>query len=51
MLNSVLWNIHITIKYKLKIYNSIKVLSHMELKHGNLTKIRIKTYADGNGLF
>ena len=23
----------------------------MELKHGNLTKIRIKTYVDGNGLF
>ena len=42
MLNSVLWNRQITRKNKLLIYNSIvksSLLSHMELKHRNLTKI------------
>ena len=42
MLNSVLWIRQITRKNKLLIYNSIvksSLLSHMELKHRNLTKI------------
>ena len=40
MLNNVLWNRQITRKNRLLIYNSIvksRLLSHMELKHGNLT--------------
>ena len=40
LLNGALQNRQVTRKNKLQITQQIKVLSHMELKHGNLTKIK-----------